>query len=644
MLAAALALRPAKTQVARAQRQVPHTLSGALFDGPDITRIDAPPELRRRAHIFFGKDFEFPAVWQHPRLDDFGCRALAGRHSVFFAPGEFRPDTATGRRLLFHELAHAFQFQRHSAMHLPGAPDNGMHGRIFLSPRLEAEADDIAALADATATLPSRFHASPLHPACPPSAFLPVLTVGTTTYKDVVDICTPELMFAFHKAGLLDEEGEFRDPALKKKLLTKLVKWVNHSDKRWFGKAQGKVFDTFDGMVLWLKVKTEGIFKQNTATEKMLAEEVQKNTAINKALREIVTTRIPEYISRGLRPADSAWKPDSSTKVCKACGVTFSTFKRRHHCRLCGEIFCDGCTKNETIVLNPLTEKGREIGVKTKQRVCDKCFAKTPTWLTKTGRYSYFYCSGMSTTLAEGFNYFVGKKTAGISELAAFISDMAQATSGRDAKLFKVNFPQTDLFNARPVPLAKQAEEFEKALKKAQKLKDAAYRKLRNEGVSREQAKEQAEAQVGPVKVEKARRSDFNVDVNHPWVMKAIENHIPVGAGPSSTTNIVVQFIDQLGYPNEDDRDVAKIHVAMALFSFWRIKKSDLEKMAAIHTWNEVLAALQFNLSGKQWLQTDPEYDNAQGEPFFLYPAGFSDAGLPEYNDRHAFDGRRNAL
>ena len=75
MMTANLALRPAENQVERAERQVPHTLSGSLFDGPDITRIDAPPELRRRAHIFSGKDFEFPAVWLHPRLDDFGCRA-----------------------------------------------------------------------------------------------------------------------------------------------------------------------------------------------------------------------------------------------------------------------------------------------------------------------------------------------------------------------------------------------------------------------------------------------------------------------------------------------------------------------------------------------------------------------------------------
>ncbi|ORX78966.1 hypothetical protein BCR32DRAFT_222199, partial [Anaeromyces robustus] len=39
----------------------------------------------------------------------------------------------------------------------------------------------------------------------------------------------------------------------------------------------------------------------------------------------------------------SEWKPDNSTKHCKICGKNFSFFLRRHHCRLCGFIFCTYC-------------------------------------------------------------------------------------------------------------------------------------------------------------------------------------------------------------------------------------------------------------------------------------------------------------
>ncbi|KAK3088070.1 hypothetical protein FSP39_014286 [Pinctada imbricata] len=36
------------------------------------------------------------------------------------------------------------------------------------------------------------------------------------------------------------------------------------------------------------------------------------------------------------------WMPDSSCKECYDCGDKFTTFRRRHHCRICGQIFCSG--------------------------------------------------------------------------------------------------------------------------------------------------------------------------------------------------------------------------------------------------------------------------------------------------------------
>ncbi|KAL5256190.1 hypothetical protein ACHWQZ_G011420 [Mnemiopsis leidyi] len=37
------------------------------------------------------------------------------------------------------------------------------------------------------------------------------------------------------------------------------------------------------------------------------------------------------------------WMPDDQCKECYECGILFTTFKRRHHCRLCGQIFCYDC-------------------------------------------------------------------------------------------------------------------------------------------------------------------------------------------------------------------------------------------------------------------------------------------------------------
>ena len=37
------------------------------------------------------------------------------------------------------------------------------------------------------------------------------------------------------------------------------------------------------------------------------------------------------------------WMPDSNSKDCYDCGKAFHTFRRRHHCRVCGQIFCWQC-------------------------------------------------------------------------------------------------------------------------------------------------------------------------------------------------------------------------------------------------------------------------------------------------------------
>jgi len=42
-------------------------------------------------------------------------------------------------------------------------------------------------------------------------------------------------------------------------------------------------------------------------------------------------------------PALATWVPDESVSACTRCGRDFNLFCRRHHCRLCGQIFCSKC-------------------------------------------------------------------------------------------------------------------------------------------------------------------------------------------------------------------------------------------------------------------------------------------------------------
>lgn len=60
------------------------------------------------------------------------------------------------------------------------------------------------------------------------------------------------------------------------------------------------------------------------------------------------------------------WVPDSLSSLCYSCGKAFSLTLRKHHCRECGNIFCDNCTTHKL----PLPHRGEVLPV----RVCAACY------------------------------------------------------------------------------------------------------------------------------------------------------------------------------------------------------------------------------------------------------------------------------
>jgi hypothetical protein len=54
----------------------------------------------------------------------------------------------------------------------------------------------------------------------------------------------------------------------------------------------------------------------------------------------------------------SFWVSDDERDRCQSCAGAFGLFLRRHHCRRCGEIFCDPCSA-ATAPLNSLD--GRDL-------------------------------------------------------------------------------------------------------------------------------------------------------------------------------------------------------------------------------------------------------------------------------------------
>ncbi|XP_061175010.1 RUN and FYVE domain-containing protein 2-like isoform X2 [Saccostrea echinata] len=60
---------------------------------------------------------------------------------------------------------------------------------------------------------------------------------------------------------------------------------------------------------------------------------------------------------------EAQWISDKEATNCKGCTKEFSISRRRHHCRNCGEIFCNECSDNKM----PLPSSAKPV------RVCDNC-------------------------------------------------------------------------------------------------------------------------------------------------------------------------------------------------------------------------------------------------------------------------------
>lgn len=59
------------------------------------------------------------------------------------------------------------------------------------------------------------------------------------------------------------------------------------------------------------------------------------------------------------------WVPDDEFSYCQGCYTSFTVFNRRHHCRACGRLMCQKCSKYKRNL--------QKLGVNKKVRVCKTC-------------------------------------------------------------------------------------------------------------------------------------------------------------------------------------------------------------------------------------------------------------------------------
>ena len=81
--------------------------------------------------------------------------------------------------------------------------------------------------------------------------------------------------------------------------------------------------------------------------------------AIKKARFE---SGLPEIDTIAAAPL---WKADSAEKYCSICKCDFTFFKRKHHCRKCGDVVCGDCSRSKEIL--------QELYGWKPVKVCDAC-------------------------------------------------------------------------------------------------------------------------------------------------------------------------------------------------------------------------------------------------------------------------------
>ncbi|CAN8096686.1 unnamed protein product [Discula destructiva] len=85
-------------------------------------------------------------------------------------------------------------------------------------------------------------------------------------------------------------------------------------------------------------------------------------------------------------PTRRHWKADAESDVCDdpTCKKYFNYFVRRHHCRRCGNIFCDSHSPEQA----PLDESANYNPRGQLARVCNHCFGEFQTWASVRGSIS----------------------------------------------------------------------------------------------------------------------------------------------------------------------------------------------------------------------------------------------------------------
>lgn len=117
------------------------------------------------------------------------------------------------------------------------------------------------------------------------------------------------------------------------------------------------------------------------------------------ALQDTVNIMKAEgYNFPALKESDAMFSADTAPEwaegeVCHRCRVAFGVIQRRHHCRACGQVFCQQCSSKVSTL--------PKFGIEKEVRVCEACYEQVNKPSTASTKETDLPAEYLSSSLAQ---------------------------------------------------------------------------------------------------------------------------------------------------------------------------------------------------------------------------------------------------
>uniref|UniRef100_A0A452R7B4 Zinc finger FYVE-type containing 1 n=1 Tax=Ursus americanus TaxID=9643 RepID=A0A452R7B4_URSAM len=139
---------------------------------------------------------------------------------------------------------------------------------------------------------------------------------------------------------------------------------VYRSRQYWFGN-QDPVDTVVRTEIVHVWPGTDGFLKDNNNAAQRLLDGMNFMAQSVSELSLGPTKAVTSWLTDQIAPA--YWRPNSQILSCSKCATSFKDNDTKHHCRACGEGFCDSCSSKT----RPVPERGWGPAP---VRVCDNCY------------------------------------------------------------------------------------------------------------------------------------------------------------------------------------------------------------------------------------------------------------------------------